>query len=112
MIRTAGGVALVVRRASGLVLTIYFLGWLARLHRHPLVPFGSDLGRFGGTAGKVLEVALVALLAIHGLEGLSQYLAQRTHALRRRAFLLAFALLTGTLAGALHVFWFFGGAPR
>lgn len=110
MIRTAGGVALVLRRASGILLTIYFVVWLARLHRHPLTPFGGDLGRDGGNAGKVAELVLIALLGFHAVEGLSQVLVERLHVHRRRAFLVGFALLVGGLAGAVHAFWFFGGA--
>lgn len=109
MIRTAGGVALVVRRASGLVLTIYFVVWIARLHRHPLAPFGGDLGRDGSLTGKVLEMALITLLSVHAFEGLSQLLVERWHVHKQRAFLVTFAVLLGLCAGAVHTFWFFGG---
>ena len=109
MIRTAGGVALVVRRASGLVLTIYFVLWIARLHRHPLAPFGGDLGRDGSVAGKVAEMALIALLSVHAFEGLSQLLVERARVHKQRAFLLTFAILCGLAAGAVHAIWFFGG---
>jgi succinate dehydrogenase hydrophobic anchor subunit len=109
VIRNAGGVALVVRRASGLLLTIYFAMWLARLHRRPLVPFGGDLGRDGSPTGKVLEMALIALLSVHAFEGLSQLLVERLHVHKQRAFLVTFAVLLGLAAGAVHFFWFFGG---
>ncbi|MFO0589113.1 MAG: hypothetical protein U0441_16295 [Polyangiaceae bacterium] len=112
MIRTAGGVALVVRRVSGLLLTIYFALWIVRLHRHPLAPFGGDLGRDGSVAGKIAEMALIALLSVHAFEGLSQLLVERLRVHRQRAFLLTFAVLCGLAAGAVHVFWFLGGRMR
>lgn len=109
MIRTAGGVALVVRRVSGILLTVYFAMWLARLHRRPLAPFGGDLGRDGSPTGKVLEMALIALLSVHAFEGLSQLLVERLHVHKQRAFLVTFAVILGLCAGAVHFFWFFGG---
>lgn len=109
MIRHAGGVAFVVRRASGLLLTAYFVAWLARLHAHPLIPFGGDLGRSGSVLGKIAELALVAVLTAHALEGLSQLAVERLRVKDRRAFLLAAALVVGVLAGAVHVPWFFSG---
>lgn len=109
MIRTAGGVALVVRRASGILLTVYFAMWLARLHVRPLAPFGGDLGRDGSATGKVLEMALIALLSVHAFEGLSQVLVERLHLWKQRAFLVTFAVLLGLAFGAVHFFWFFGG---
>lgn len=112
MIRTAGSVALVVRRASGIALTAYFALWLARLHRRPLAPFGGDLGRDGSATGKVLEMALIALLSVHAFEGLSQLLVERLRLQKQRAFLVVFAVLLGLAFGAVHVFWFFGGRIR
>jgi len=109
VIRTAGGVALVVRRVSGVLLTIYFGLWIARLHVRPLAPFGGDLGRDGSGTGKVLEMALIALLSVHAFEGMSQVLVERLHLWKQRAFLVVFAVLLGLVFGAVHFFWFFGG---
>jgi succinate dehydrogenase hydrophobic anchor subunit len=109
VIRHPGGIAFVVRRASGVALTVYFVAWVARLHEHPLVPFGGDLGRTGSALGKVAEVGLIVLLAAHALEGLSQVAVERLHLARRRTFLVVSALLVGVVAGLVHLPWFFRG---
>ena len=109
MIRHPGGIAFVVRRASGVVLTIYFVAWIARLHEHPLVPFGADLGRTGSDLGKIAELVLIALIAAHALEGLSQLAVERLHLQHRRTFLVTAALVVGVVAGAVHIPWFFAG---
>lgn len=110
--RTAGGVALVFRRITGIVLVAYFAVWLAGLGEHALVPFGGDLGRGGSAIGKALEMVLIGLLSAHAVEGLSQVLVERLRLMRQRAFLLGFAVIVGALFGGAHVFWFVGrGAP-
>lgn len=109
MIRHAGGIAFVLRRVSGALLMVYFAAWLARLHEHPLVPFGGDLGRNGTLWGKALEIGLILLLSAHALEGLSQIAVERRHLMRRRGFLLAVGLVFAGLIAALHFALFFGG---
>lgn len=110
MIRNAGGVAFVVRRVSGAILLVYFVSWLARLHEHPLIPFGADLGRNGTVWGKALEIGLILLLSAHAMEGLSQIGVERRHWLHRRGYLLAVGLVLAGLFAAFHFALFFGGA--
>jgi len=109
VIRHAGGVAFVLRRASGGVLLVYFVTWLARLHEHPLVPFGGDLGRSGTTWGKALEIALIFVLSAHALEGLSQIAVERWRLAYHRGYLLAVALVMAGLFAGFHFALFFGG---
>ena len=109
MIQQAGGVAFVLRRASGVALCVYFVAWIARLDQHPLVPFGGDLARGGTVWGKALEIALVFLLAAHAFDGLSQIGVERLHWMRRRGFLLAVSLVMAGLVAMFHFALFFGG---
>jgi succinate dehydrogenase hydrophobic anchor subunit len=110
VIRHAGGVAFVLRRASGIAMFVYFVAWLARLHEHPLVPFGGDLARGGTTWGKVLELALIFLVAAHALDGLSQIAVERRGLMHRRGYLVAVALVMAGLIALFHFTLFFGGA--
>jgi succinate dehydrogenase hydrophobic anchor subunit len=109
VIHGAGTAAFILRRASGAALSIYFFVWLARLERSPLVPFGGDLGRTGSLPLKLLEIMVIALLAAHAFEGLSQVLVQRLRLRRWRAALLLCALLLAASVGLQHLPWFVAG---
>ena len=103
-----GRIAFALRRASGVVLAVYLVSWAVALPGEPTRPFLSDL-RAHGTPGLVVELALIAIIAGHALDGVAQVTISCARLSRKhRAFFVAVALST-LLIAAIHTPYLFGG---
>jgi len=103
-----GRIAFTLRRVSGVILALYLVSWAVALPGEPTRPFLSDLRAYG-TPGLVVELALIAIVAGHALDGIAQVTISYARLSRRhRAFFAAVAIST-LLITLLHVPFLFGG---
>jgi succinate dehydrogenase hydrophobic anchor subunit len=108
-VRRAGVITFALRRASGVLLTAYLAVYIAGLARTGSGPmFIGDAGRSGGIWWRVIEVALIVMLAFHALDGGAHVLLERLGSPRKYPRLLGIAIALSVLVGALHALLLFG----
>ncbi len=105
-----GALAFVIRRATGIVLTLYLIVYLRALATEGSVgPFVGELGRRGELGFALLELLMIAVICAHAMLGLAQLLIERRGLARQHARIIGVFTLIAIALTLVHVPVLFGG---